>query len=375
MAGLKPRSPRVSDVSSLSGTPDVSSPRRASGAVRPAVKSNNGSDRRAENAYNIIRVESFTPRGAPANLWLASVKRQGKLFSRNFHDGMYGGTESARAMAVAYRDALLRLFPPCTQLDLRVRTRANNKSGVAGVMAKREKGRLKGWLATLEVSGVIHRRYFSVKEFGDEEAKALAISARQELLTFVAPQGNSFALVSADATQYAQATFPELLQSGQQGIDSARLDEVTMARRHSLLNDWFDAMEPQFIHLRLSVYPIAKQSYSSLFVVVGSGKAPRQLQRKSWTMQLRTYQDVLLLAWDYVQEVLTERFGAARWQEFERLYAATVFASTPDAPMFIRHRLDPPEGTPLCNSPPHELANLLAGLSIPRLPPQDCSVR
>ena len=77
MAGLNPRSPRVSDVSSLSGTPDISGPRRASGAVRPAVKSNNSSDRRAENAYNIIRVESFTPRGAPANLWLASVKRQG----------------------------------------------------------------------------------------------------------------------------------------------------------------------------------------------------------------------------------------------------------------------------------------------------------
>lgn len=62
-------------------------------------------------------------------------------------------------MVIAYHDALQRLFPPLTQLEQRTKKRANNKSGVPGVMAKVDNGRLKAWITTLEVDGVIRYRF------------------------------------------------------------------------------------------------------------------------------------------------------------------------------------------------------------------------
>ena len=231
---------------------------------------------RSKNTYSVIRVEFVTATGTPARLWNVSVKRHGRLFNRNFYDATYGGQEPARLMGLAYRDCLMQLFPPLTQLEQRTKVRANNKSGVSGVMAKYDRGRLKAWQATIEVSGVVHQKYFSVREFGEEKAKELAIKARQAFLA-QCPL-NRFVTVNADATQHAESTFAELLN-----MDAANgsplnaglvPDTDTINRQLELLNAWFDALRPQCIHVRLSVYPIPSRAHTGLFVVVGDGNAP-----------------------------------------------------------------------------------------------------
>ncbi len=326
---------------------------------------------RAQNTYSIARVETSNAKGAPLRLWIVNVKRQGRLFSRNFYDGVYGDRESALVMAVAYRDALQRLFPPLTQLEQRTKTRVNNKSGVPGVMAKFDSGRLKAWIATLEVSGVIHHKYFSVREYGEGKAKALAIAARQEMLAQQHP--NHFVTVNTQATQDAEQHFPQLLEQGN-GVQSKSAlstlppDNVAVDRQLELLDAWFDALRPQFVHLRLSVYPIASRGYNSLFIVVGdggNGGAPAQLRRKSWSMQSRSYQDVLLLAWEYARITLTAQMGPGCWKQFEALYQETVVESTPEHALFIRHRFDPPEASALHTSPPADLMPMLQGIHIP----------
>ncbi len=325
---------------------------------------------KSQNTYSIARVDDTNANGSPVRLWLVNVKRHGRLFHRNFYDAVYGDRESALRMAIAYRDALQRLFPPLTQLEQRTKKRVNNKSGVPGVMAKVDNGRLKAWIATLEVDGVIHHKYFSVKVHGDEKAKELAIAARLELLAQQHP--NRFVTVNAKATQEAEANFPQLLEPGNaaEGMPTPLVsapDPATIDRQLELLNAWFDALRPQFVHLRLSVYPITSRGHDSLFVVVGNGGAPGQLRRKSWTIQRRSYQEVLRLAWIYIQAILTEQMGADCWSQFQTLYEKTVFENTAEQDLFIRYRFDPPQESPLRTTPPAALMPMLEGISIPTL--------
>lgn len=325
---------------------------------------------RSKNTYSVIRVEFVTATGTPARLWNVSVKRHGRLFNRNFYDATYGGQEPARLMGLAYRDCLMQLFPPLTQLEQRTKVRANNKSGVSGVMAKYDRGRLKAWQATIEVSGVVHQKYFSVREFGEEKAKELAIKARQAFLA-QCPL-NRFVTVNADATQHAESTFAELLN-----MDAANgsplnaglvPDTDTINRQLELLNAWFDALRPQCIHVRLSVYPIPSRAHTGLFVVVGDGNAPGgALQRKNWSMQSKSYQEALVLAWQYVQTIITAQMGADCWQEFQARYQEQVFASTAAEAVFIRHWYHPPGGAPLRTAPPVELLPMLREVNIPVL--------
>ena len=340
--------------------------------VVTAERKNSSKSPRSQNTYCIARVEYVNANGAPVRLWVVNVKRHGRLFARNFYDGVYGDRESALVMAIAYRDALQRLFPPLTQLEQRTKTRTNNKSGVPGVMAKFDRGRLKAWIATIEVAGVIHHKYFSVREHGEEKAKELAIEARHILLTQEHP--NRFVTVNAKATQDAEASFPQLLELGHGAAsttDAHRLppDNATIDRQLELLNAWVDALRPQFVHLRLSVYPIASRGYDSLFIVVGnvgsSGGAPGQLQRKSWTMQRRSYQDVLRLAWQYAQATVIEQMGHDCWKQFQELYQEMVFQSTPQQALYIRYRFDPPRESPLRTTPPSALMPMLAGIRLP----------
>ncbi|QIL80765.1 AP2 domain-containing protein [Diaphorobacter sp. HDW4A] len=323
-----------------------------------------------QNTYCITRVNGANPSGTPVHLWVVNVKRYRKLYVRNFADSVYGGKEAAWQMAVAYRDALLRLFPPYTLLEQQTQPRANNKSGIAGVSARHIKGKRTAWIATLEASGVTYNCYFSIKEHGEEKAKALAIAARQELL---AQHPNRFVTTNAGATQMAQALFQPMLQGPHDSNGMAsqnRADQEAMPneqRRLELLNAWFDAVRPQFIQLRLSVYFLSNKGYDSLFIVVGDGSPSGHKQHKSWTIQRRTYQEVLQHAWDYAQAILTQQFGRSCWREFAKSHQATVLASTPEQPIFIRHRCELPGHAVLRKTPPVGLQHMLRGFRIPAL--------
>lgn len=64
-----------------------------------------------QNTYGVLRVDVTRPTGTPAHLWVVSVTRHGRVYNRNF-TMQCRNKESAWLMAVAYRDALLRLFLP-----------------------------------------------------------------------------------------------------------------------------------------------------------------------------------------------------------------------------------------------------------------------
>ena len=345
----------------------------------------------SQGSYCIARIDELYASAANAPRWAVNVKRQGVSFARVFSDNTYGGKQSAHLMAQAYRDALMRLVPPYTRRDLGAKRRANNKSGIPGVSMHLSKGKIKAWRATLSVCGETHTRYFSIREHGDR-AKELAIAARQELL---AQYPSQFATFNAGATQIAEAAFPGLLQpciDGGLGVNtdadaavvaSMPLDKAALQARRNQLNAWFDDLRPQIVCVRVSVYQISRRghTYEGLFVTVGDGESSSKRARevkskdaKSWMLKRRPYEKALRLAWPYIQDRVTERFGVHCWNEFKDLYRTAIFASTPDKGLFIRHRYDRPGGQDIRNTPPALLAPFLSDFRIPELPPQEQAV-
>ena len=59
--------------------------------------------------YALLRHHKRGADGASAGFWTVALRRQGQAYARHFHDLVYGGPDAARQMAMAWRDALLRL--------------------------------------------------------------------------------------------------------------------------------------------------------------------------------------------------------------------------------------------------------------------------
>jgi hypothetical protein len=131
--------------------------------------------------YGIYRVENVGTDGYPLRLWLFAISRQRQAIKRNFHDGIYGGEASALLMAKSYREAVLHLFPPLTRFQLSSKPRSTNTSGTPGVYAIHRGGKLVRWRAKLEVKGRVWHKSFSIRDYGEEQAKALAIAERTRM--------------------------------------------------------------------------------------------------------------------------------------------------------------------------------------------------
>ncbi len=341
----------------------------------------------AAPGYSVVRVITAAPSGRPVHYWLVSLKRQGKEIIRQFFDIAYGGEEYARLMAFAYRDAAMRLFPPWTLRELNDKPRRNNKSGIPGVYPRVKSGIRVGWLATLDTLTERHRKYFTIREHGDERAKELATAAREEMLTKYA---NRFATWNAEATASAQQLFGDLLlnpaeaqqdseqdplqdqpqqqhQHHHQQQPSGAIDEATFQRRHELLNAWFDSFKPQHIHVRVVVYRIARTNGNGLFLTVGSAGPGAPRKHKVWSLQPRNYEACLPLVWDVVKDSLIARTGVESWLRFEQQYQDKFFASTEEEGFYTRHRTDSLAGKHMHLVPPEELLPMLDGIVIPVL--------
>ncbi|CAB5721809.1 AP2 domain [Delftia tsuruhatensis] len=314
--------------------------------------------------YSIVRTRMTTLNGRQLDLWTVNVRRRGRLVSRHFFDNAYGGRESANRMAQAYRDAVMRLFPPHTLLTLNTKPRTTNTSGVPGVRGICRNGKLVAWLAAIESGGQKYFKRFPIRQYGDERAKALAIAARQE---FLASYSDRFTTVSPEATADAMRRFRPLLGRQIHGVDTpVTLSDAQLDRRKKLLNAWFDALQPSVVHVRLCVYHIKKRNHDALFIVVGHGK---RLQRRNLSMKYRSYAECLPLAWSQVEVVLTQQLGMACWQDFQQRHRSAFFESAQARHLFIQYLYEPPGGNPLRNTPPAELLPMLQGLHIPLLSP------
>lgn len=120
--------------------------------------------------------------------WRVSLCRYGKRYVKNFPDRKCGGKVKALELARRYRDELLIKLPPISRKEFCLVLRSNNNSGITGVCKYAKPYLLsdgtvrKNWY--WEASWPNDRgegvsECFSVKEYGEEVARQMAIRARE----------------------------------------------------------------------------------------------------------------------------------------------------------------------------------------------------
>ena len=138
----------------------------------------------AREMYGISRIDDEQHN---VHAWRVSLSRRGKRFVKNFPDKKYNSRGLALCRAIAFRDQLVEQHPPLTRREFCNTKRRNNKSGMTGVYTYSKSYRLKDgsvreiwyWEANWPDSeGNSVSKAFSVKRYGEETAKRLALGSR-----------------------------------------------------------------------------------------------------------------------------------------------------------------------------------------------------
>ena len=125
--------------------------------------------------YGIARV--VDPRGR--GYWQVIVLRASRRIQASFPDLTYGGERPALAVARAWRDAVMAVVPPLTNIAMRQIVRRNRQGGMPGVYYD---PRRDAWSAIVTLAGKrTIKRSFKVALYGDE-ARALAEAERLRML-------------------------------------------------------------------------------------------------------------------------------------------------------------------------------------------------
>ncbi|XDF35071.1 AP2/ERF family transcription factor [Paracidovorax avenae] len=126
--------------------------------------------------YGIIRSQD---KRKGTTSWLVRLRRDGRRVGiRYFYHHHYDSPEAALAAARAYRNAFLEMYPPLTSREHRQRPGKRNASGVPGV--SRDTGGPGYWIASTKLAdGTVLFKRFSVKTYGEDAAKELAIRERE----------------------------------------------------------------------------------------------------------------------------------------------------------------------------------------------------
>ena len=148
--------------------------------------------------------------------WAIRLSRGGKLIHMTFSDSTYGGREPALTVALAYRDAVLKVVPPMTKQAMRMIVRKNRSRGsrIPGVYytAPGRGSKAGAWIARIEVTppgacceaGRRRRkaisRTFSVAKYGYDEARKLAEEERIRMVSAL-ENGDDPALRSSEAVR------------------------------------------------------------------------------------------------------------------------------------------------------------------------------
>jgi hypothetical protein len=149
-----------------------------------------GATKSKEN-YGISRIDDDSQR---KHGWRVSLRRHGRMHIRNFPDRKYGGKRKARQEAKQFRDDILAKYPPITRKEVCNRRRSNNNSGITGVCSYSKSYELRDgtirenwyWEANWpNQDGKPVSESFSVKKYGEEMARYMAIRAREKGLAAV----------------------------------------------------------------------------------------------------------------------------------------------------------------------------------------------
>lgn len=198
--------------------------------------------------------------------FVVMMTRQGRTVLRRFADTVYGSSEAARAQARAYRDAVIAVLPPATNLERNTRLHKNNTSGMAGVARVRMGHSGFAWRATLELKHGARRKSFSVNKYGEERARDLAMAERE---TWLAQYPVAFLTQDDYGRAQAQRSFADRLAR----LAKAPVEEIPpeqdaedVEAQLAEIEAHFDAMRPR--RLRVSVLP---QGYHYLALLVSDG--------------------------------------------------------------------------------------------------------
>ena len=217
-----------------------------------------------ENEYGISR--GFSKNGVP--YWCVTVGRRRRLISRSFFDGVYG-SEEALSMARSYRDAVMEIIPPKTNLDMSTIRRTTNSSGIVGVHSVLRDNDIVAWMAALQSKGVIRRKNFSVADYGERGAKEAAAEQRQ---TWLEELDVAFWLHNDLAEEVAEEAFPEYLEAS---VEPLTIKGREIERRLAELNARFDTLRPLWVSVRVGKAREGKEL--SLYVTDGGLPARKHL--------------------------------------------------------------------------------------------------
>lgn len=117
--------------------------------------------------------------------YVVRYMRDRALFQKLFSDGRYGSEEAAFEVARLYLTELKNAFPPMNRREFsEIKRKKNSKSGLVGVYKNKSISRKRWtyefWVAQwTPTKGEYKHKRFSINKYGEEEAKRLAIEARQ----------------------------------------------------------------------------------------------------------------------------------------------------------------------------------------------------
>ena len=129
-----------------------------------------------EAFYSITR--SVSPTTGRAT-WHVNVIRAARPVQAGFPDVTYGGEAQALAVARAWRDAVMAVMPPLTNIERRQIVRSVRRNGVPGVLHNAARGT---WIAVILVGGRLISKSFKIAVHGEENARRLAEAERLRML-------------------------------------------------------------------------------------------------------------------------------------------------------------------------------------------------
>lgn len=130
--------------------------------------------------------------------WKVTISRPGGKVYRDFSFIQYGGRDTALLVAQAYRDEIIRSYPPLTKRQLCTKLRSTNSSGIAGVKRVQRSENYAFWEAVTSLPDRNLTKKFSVNVYGEEGARQKAIEERQRQLACVE---NAYYLHSLEARE------------------------------------------------------------------------------------------------------------------------------------------------------------------------------
>jgi hypothetical protein len=145
------------------------------------MKKNNGT---STAMYGISRIDCDKYN---THSWRVSLVRRGQRHVKNFPDKRCGSKKAALRSAKEFRDSILRMYPPISRREFCNARRRNNKTGITGVYKYSKPYKLKDgtvrqswyWEANWpNAEGESISKSFSVKRFGDDLARQMAVKAR-----------------------------------------------------------------------------------------------------------------------------------------------------------------------------------------------------